>query len=917
VGRGGGAAVLSPADLELRREVIGGSADLAALARRLAEGAAPLLALAPVVPSAKALLSADGGVCPDDGTTLAFDPWSPDAHRCPHCGRTFGGERHDRAWVRFQHLWLAERAATLAALAALTGHQAAARRAGDILSAYANSYFDFPNRDNVLGPSRLFFSTYLESIWISNYLAAAGLLRDSGALPDSVAEGVGVVAEEAANVIGEFDEGFSNRQTWHNAALAAIAIWFEDEELLTRVVQGPTGMLAHLVQGFGDDGMWYEGENYHLFALRGQLTAMGWAHQAGADLLEDERLAARLAAALRAPALSALPDHTFPARKDSRFGTSLAQPMYLELWEVGLARLGDEGDPLWSWLRELYAAPAPEAGIFDSYLHEAGSPVPTGPRGRADLSWWALLEMKPSLPEAPPAWAPGPVLLEQQGLAILRDGSRYASLECGRFGGGHGHPDRLSLTLHADGHHWLADPGTGSYVTPDLAWYRSTLAHDAPRLDGRSQPPGDARCEAFDVRDGWSWTRGRFGELTRTLVAGPYLLDVVELNGVEDHTVELAWHPAGRVEVVTAGGWAADRLDGPFVDQVERFTGNVAAGVLLRSHAADGAVLSLHLRFEGDLLRASGLGRPGAGARVPFYLIRARGRAARLVTVLESTRAAPAVRAVSVEGEVVVVEVAGGLHRHRGGAEGWEIATAEGAVRLGGLRRPAAPLKPLIDLNRPARAEGVALHLAAPPALDGSLDGFDASAAMTLDYEDQYRRSEEPYGGPEEFSATLLANWDQDALYVGLDVVKAETIPRPDDAPPLRLDNEPDDIHADGVQLYVRPEAEGPVYGFLVALADDSGRIRVRPTSGSAGDPAMVTGAWQPTGTGYSLSLAVTLPEWHPRGGDVLGFDLLVNEAHPGRLRRAGQLVWSGGGGWVYLRGDRQDPGAFGTLELA
>ena len=47
-------------------------------------------------------------------------------------------------------------------------------------------------------------------------------LRESGHLADDVAEGVGVVAEEAANVIGEFDEGFSNRQTWHNAALAAI-----------------------------------------------------------------------------------------------------------------------------------------------------------------------------------------------------------------------------------------------------------------------------------------------------------------------------------------------------------------------------------------------------------------------------------------------------------------------------------------------------------------------------------------------------------------------------------------------------------------------------------------------------------------------------------------------------------------------
>src|SRR2546430_15296661 len=65
----------------------------------------------------------------------------------------------------------------------------------------------------------------------------------------------------------------------------------------------------------------------------------------------------------------------------------------------------------------------------------------------------------------------------------------------GPSGGGHGHPDRLHLTLHADGVHWLADPGTGSYVSRDLFWYRSTLAHNAPRLDGASQSLGAAVCE--------------------------------------------------------------------------------------------------------------------------------------------------------------------------------------------------------------------------------------------------------------------------------------------------------------------------------------------------------------------------------------------------------------------------------------
>ena len=51
--------------------------------------------------------------------------------------------------------------------------------------------------------------------------------------------------------------------------------------------------------------------------------------------------------------------------------------------------------------------------------------------------------------------------------------------------------------------------------------------------------------------------------------------------------------------------------------------------------------------------------------------------------------------------------------------------------------------------------------------------------------------------------------------------------------------------------------------------------------------------------------MSVTLPEWSGRPGDEIGFDLIVNEMYSDRTRRAGQLVWSGGGGWVYLRGDR------------
>jgi len=79
----------------------------------------------------------------------------------------------------------------------------------------------------------------------------------------------------------------------------------------------------------------------------------------------------------------------------------------------------------------------------------------------------------------------------------------------------------------------------------------------------------------------------------------------------------------------------------------------------------------------------------------------------------------------------------------------------------------------------------------------------------------------------------------------------------------------------------------------------------------------MARGSWQRTEAGYTMTASLTLPEDLPQDpGAQIGFDLLINRMSPGRLRREGQLVWSGGGGWVWLRGDRQDPARFGTLHL-
>ncbi|MDQ2669158.1 MAG: heparinase II/III family protein, partial [Gemmatimonadota bacterium] len=571
----------------------------------------------------------------------------------------------------------------------------------------------------------------------------------------------------------------------------------------------------------------------------------------------------------------------------------------------------------------LYASPAPPAGTFDSYLHEAGAPA--GARDRSGLSWWSLLEMLPELDGDVGAWAPGSILFEGQGLAVLRRGRRYASLECGTTGGGHGHPDRLNLTLHDSGVHWLADPGAGSYVTRDLFWYRSTLAHNAPRIDGHSQTPGEAHCEYFDAGADWSWARGRWDRTSRTLVAGPgYLLDLVELEGPDPHLLELPWHLPGE-HTVRGGRWEP-APDDPLaevelVSDVERFTPSQPAGVItVDVRTADGASLTLRLAGVDELLRARGPGLPDTAAVAPsgpgkatFLVARSRGSYVRMTTLITSGAAELA----AVQGDLIEVRHDGVAERHHRTTDGWDVELADATVHLAGRRAAPRRPEPLFDRNRELEVQGTAAWIEEAPALDGSLDGFDLTSPLHLDHDDQYRRSEEPYAGPESFSAEAWVNWSDAGLYLAVDVTTSDVVLRAPDAPPLLLDNERDEIHSAGIQVYLRSPGHGGFLGLLVVPVPETSDVRVLPVDGTAADADVARGGWQLTDGGYRITLAIEPPEWSLwYAGNEVAFDLLVNEMRPGRDRRSGQLVWSGGGGWVWLRGDRHDPARLRPLVL-
>src|SRR3989441_13136322 len=143
----------------------------------------------------------------------------------------------------------------------------------------------------------------------------------------------------------------------------------------------------------------------------------------------------------------------------------------------------------------------------------------------------------------------------------------------------------------------------------------------------------------------WAWTRGRYGDVTRTVVSGrAYVLDVVELASRGDHLIELPWHFQGTGDG-GRGTWTSGELADEFVSRVERFVPASSGSVVLE--LAEGSrVLKVFLLFDGELLRAEGPGLPGSGTRTMFYLARARGRSARFVTVLEPVGEGSVVRAV-------------------------------------------------------------------------------------------------------------------------------------------------------------------------------------------------------------------------------------------------------------------------------
>lgn len=875
---------------------MGRSAELQALSARLASLLKPLLGDSFFFPLDKALLSRDGGVCIDDRTRLQFDPLNPHEHRCPRCNRIHRGERHHRAWVWRYHLWLSERAIHLALLGFLRNDAALVQRSRDILDCYASAYRTFPNSDNVLGPTRLFFSTYLESIWLIQIVIASSIIEagQPGMEAASSSELLDEMIAESSALIASFDEGRSNRQVWNNTALIAAGIRLNDERLVECGLDGPSGLRAQLVSAVGDEGLWFEGENYHFFALRGFLLAAELLRDLGVDLYGHDGPQGRLCEMFAAPLLTLLPDLTIPARGDSPFGVSIVQPRFAELWEIGWARTSDER--LGNILSRLYNADVQEGedpGLEEIAEQEQNRPPQRLARGL--LGWKALLWMNPQPPVPGNPDNRESAFLRDTGLVVLqRDPYRYVSMECGGSPGGHGHPDLLHVTAFW-GDPLFADFGTASYVAASLHWYRSALAHNSPSVSGIGQVTRDGDCTAFDSDGDWSWCRGTARDLfgpgtsaVRTLVVGPsVMVDLVEVTAGDATVVDLPVHPLGGVDEVMASRRT---------EHVEFESGKFA--------------VYLAPRPGEELLILREPGPPDSrfadGDELSFLIRRARGSGWWL-----QCYAPLHVGVVKLQGDAqrqTIVYADGTTERIEIGKRTCKIVGRDSVTsKLSGVRT---------FTGTPLRRSAPSFRIACPllgdtPEIVKWEAALPAGAMIELG-ERHYRRSEMAFGVAGEFTAKCAVFAVGSNVGFAVTVRKGDLLFRRADANDPVLDNELPDIDSDGIQCYVGTNGWS---GYLVVPDPDSGDVRVTAVAGTAGDAATVRGSWCRTDDGYRVLLLVDVGR-ELRGGDRVPVNLVVNEMRRGRVRRSGQLVLSGGGGWVYLRGDRESPSTAAIAEV-
>jgi len=286
-----------------------------------------------------------------------------------------------------------------------------------------------------------------------------------------------------------------NFQAWHLAAVGMAGLVLQDQDLVDYALDSQFGYRHLIGHDVRDDGLFWERSlGYHAFTLQAlvHLTEAAW--RCGMDLytlecpdtigpshserelnypVDGDNGPKTIKMMFDAPFYYPFPDGSLAQVADSGTREWRGRPMY----RTAYARYHD---PRYAWLVQTAGySPGLEGLIHGLPEGEFSTPVlGTGSfcnTGRTEL---------------------GCTLYPATGYAILRGVEQdpratCVLLNCGPYGGGHGHPDHLNIVLYAHGKQWVPDFGSFSYDNTEYKreWTAQTVSHSTLVVDGISHRP--------------------------------------------------------------------------------------------------------------------------------------------------------------------------------------------------------------------------------------------------------------------------------------------------------------------------------------------------------------------------------------------------------------------------------------------
>ena len=492
--------------------------------------------------------------CPDHVVLLEFDPAQPHRHRCPEGGEVRRGDAFDAGWRTVLNARILGGLGACSLVWRATGDLRYRDHAVDLLGTYARMYPDLPPNGEHVGKGRVTGQSLEEAVWAVGVAHAYDGVRDALEPADRSRIEADLLQGLATHLRGQLLHKIHNIECWHLAALATLGVVLDDDALVSATLTGDHGLTAQLREGILDDGWWAEGSpSYHFYMLQSIL----WAGVALRHRAPDFLATPRLRTMFSTPLTMLRSDLSLPALNDGWLAIALP------LGVAGYAGLYEEAYGLWQddadadFLRELYARGVPRSAA-------------------------AALTMGPDLRRLPGPLPTPRRVHPSSGYAVVADGSgsdeRFLLLKYGPHGGGHGHPDKLQLDLHAYGVRLAPDAGSPAYNSPlQGPWFRQTLSHSTVLLAEESQPEAEGRLLAYLPWDEAAETAGAAdtaGAARSTSMMDAAVSWPVDPDG--DHGRQGAWlREPRRVHVPAYAGATARRCvlwkpapHGYFVDLV-------------------------------------------------------------------------------------------------------------------------------------------------------------------------------------------------------------------------------------------------------------------------------------------------------------------------------------------------------------